>query len=77
MSIGEAWKGFMGTMDKEQAFELMDAFVEAGGNFIDSANNCMSFLSSIPSSSFILLPFPLSPSPLPFYEIVTTVLTPS
>ncbi|KAL2415636.1 putative aryl-alcohol dehydrogenase AAD4 [Exophiala dermatitidis] len=39
MSIGEAWKGFMGTMDKEQSFKLLDAYFEAGGNFIDTANN--------------------------------------
>lgn len=39
MSVGEAWKEFMGSMDKEQAFKLLDAFVEAGGNFIDTANN--------------------------------------
>lgn len=28
MSIGEAWKGFMGSMDKEQSFKLMDAYFE-------------------------------------------------
>ncbi|KAJ9619273.1 putative aryl-alcohol dehydrogenase aad14 [Taxawa tesnikishii (nom. ined.)] len=39
MSIGDAWSGFMGTMDKESSFKLLDAFVEAGGNFIDTANN--------------------------------------
>ncbi|OJJ02650.1 hypothetical protein ASPVEDRAFT_42154 [Aspergillus versicolor CBS 583.65] len=39
MSIGNAWSGFMGSMDKEQAFGLLDAFVAAGGNFIDTANN--------------------------------------
>ncbi|CAI4561908.1 CNT_collapsed_G0031250.mRNA.1.CDS.1 [Saccharomyces cerevisiae] len=39
MSIGDAWSGFMGSMDKEQAFELLDAFYQAGGNFIDTANN--------------------------------------
>jgi len=39
MSIGEAWKGFMGAMDKESSFKLLDAFYEAGGNFIDTANN--------------------------------------
>jgi aryl-alcohol dehydrogenase-like predicted oxidoreductase len=39
MSIGEAWKDFMGSMNKEQSFKLMDAFVEAGGNAIDTANN--------------------------------------
>ena len=39
MSIGEAWKQGMGSMDKTQSFKLLDAFVEAGGNFIDTANN--------------------------------------
>ncbi|ORY92787.1 NADP-dependent oxidoreductase domain-containing protein [Leucosporidium creatinivorum] len=39
MSIGGAWSEFMGTMDKESSFKLLDAFVEAGGNFIDTANN--------------------------------------
>lgn len=39
MSIGNAWSGFMGSMDKKQAFSLLDAFVAAGGNFIDTANN--------------------------------------
>ncbi|TFK79677.1 hypothetical protein K466DRAFT_668024 [Polyporus arcularius HHB13444] len=38
MSIGDKWAG-MGTMDKEASFKLLDAFYEAGGNFIDSANN--------------------------------------
>jgi hypothetical protein len=31
MSIGEAWKEFMGHLDKEGAFKLLDAFYEAGG----------------------------------------------
>ncbi|KAJ6115343.1 Aldo/keto reductase [Penicillium sp. IBT 16267x] len=39
MSIGDAWSEFMGSMDKEQSFKLLDAFVEAGGNFIDTSNN--------------------------------------
>lgn len=39
MSIGDAWSGFMGSMSKEQSFALLDAFVAAGGNFIDTANN--------------------------------------
>lgn len=34
MSIGDAWKDFMGAMDKEASFELLDAFRDAGGNFI-------------------------------------------
>lgn len=39
MSIGSAWSHFMGSMDREQSFKLLDAFVEKGGNFIDTANN--------------------------------------
>ena len=39
MSIGQAWSSVMGSMDKEASFKLLDAFVEAGGNFIDTANN--------------------------------------
>ncbi|EPS28423.1 putative aryl-alcohol dehydrogenase AAD14 [Penicillium oxalicum] len=39
MSIGDAWNQFMGSMSKEQSFKLLDAFFEAGGNFIDTANN--------------------------------------
>ena len=36
MSFGDAWKDFMGSMDKKSTFELLDAFVDAGGNFIDT-----------------------------------------
>lgn len=41
MSIGESeeWKEAMGSMDKETSFKLLDAYYEAGGNFIDTANN--------------------------------------
>ncbi|KAI0197838.1 aryl-alcohol dehydrogenase [Astrocystis sublimbata] len=39
MSIGSAWSENMGSMDKEKSFELLDAFFEKGGNFIDTANN--------------------------------------
>ncbi|KAF2664841.1 aryl-alcohol dehydrogenase AAD14 [Microthyrium microscopicum] len=39
MSIGEAWSDWMGSMNKEQSFKLLDAFYEKGGNFIDTANN--------------------------------------
>ncbi|KAL4864069.1 hypothetical protein BDV12DRAFT_176656 [Aspergillus spectabilis] len=39
MSIGDAWSSFMGSMDKETSFKLLDAFAAAGGNFIDTANN--------------------------------------
>lgn len=40
MSIGDKWEEFgMGTMSKESSFKLLDAFYDAGGNFIDTANN--------------------------------------
>lgn len=40
MSIGDQWhKVGMGDMDKEASFKLMDAYYDAGGNFIDTANN--------------------------------------
>ncbi|KAJ7589898.1 NADP-dependent oxidoreductase domain-containing protein [Mycena floridula] len=40
MSIGDKWNDHgMGAMNKESSFRLLDAFFEAGGNFIDTANN--------------------------------------
>ncbi|KAI0760166.1 Aldo/keto reductase [Fomes fomentarius] len=40
MSIGDKWAAHgMGAMDKASSFKLLDAFYEAGGNFIDTANN--------------------------------------
>ncbi|EMD36893.1 hypothetical protein CERSUDRAFT_137207 [Gelatoporia subvermispora B] len=40
MSIGDKWGPLgMGFMDKESSFKMLDAFYEAGGNFIDTANN--------------------------------------
>lgn len=40
MSIGDKWAKFgMGAMDKKSSVELLDAFYEAGGNFIDTASN--------------------------------------
>ncbi|THH00310.1 hypothetical protein EW026_g2211 [Hermanssonia centrifuga] len=39
MSIGDKWHPWgMGSMDKESSFKLLDAYYEAGGNFIDTAN---------------------------------------
>ena len=39
MSIGDKWdKIGMGAMDKDASFKLLDAFYEAGGNFVDTAN---------------------------------------
>lgn len=40
MSIGDKWESIgMGSMNKESSFKLLDAFYEAGGNFIDTANS--------------------------------------
>ncbi|KAH9055771.1 NADP-dependent oxidoreductase domain-containing protein [Lactarius vividus] len=40
MSIGDKWHEFgMGSMDKSTSFKLLDAYFDAGGNFIDTANN--------------------------------------
>ncbi|PAV15636.1 Aldo keto reductase [Pyrrhoderma noxium] len=40
MSIGDEWGKYgMGEMDKESSFKLLDAFFNAGGNFIDTASN--------------------------------------
>ncbi|KAL5332211.1 NADP-dependent oxidoreductase domain-containing protein [Aspergillus crustosus] len=38
LSIGDAWSSDLGSMDKESAFALLDAYAAAGGNFIDTAN---------------------------------------
>lgn len=39
MSIGTAWGKGMGEMTKESSFQLLDAYFDAGGNFIDTARN--------------------------------------
>lgn len=40
MNIGDQWEKLgMGAMNKESSFKLLDAYYEAGGNFIDTANN--------------------------------------
>ncbi|KAI8981353.1 Aldo/keto reductase [Trametes punicea] len=40
MSIGDKWHVIgMGAMTKESSFKLLDAFYEAGGNFIDTSSN--------------------------------------
>lgn len=38
MSLGDAWTGMLGSMDKTASFKLLDAYFEAGGNFIDTSN---------------------------------------
>ncbi|KAH9846372.1 Aldo/keto reductase [Lenzites betulinus] len=43
MSIGDKWHAIgLGEMNKESSFKLLDAFYDAGGNFIDTANNYQS-----------------------------------
>ncbi|KAF8591648.1 Aldo/keto reductase [Ramaria rubella] len=38
-NIGDKWEQFgMGSMNKETSFKLLDAYYDAGGNFIDTAN---------------------------------------
>ncbi|OCH91298.1 Aldo/keto reductase [Obba rivulosa] len=40
MNIGDKWSSSgLGGMNKENSFKLLDAFYEAGGNFIDTASN--------------------------------------
>ena len=41
MSIGESqqYASVIGQMDKESSFKLLDAYYDAGGNFIDTANS--------------------------------------
>ncbi|KAL7750172.1 hypothetical protein RI367_004344 [Sorochytrium milnesiophthora] len=38
-NFGTAWEELVGECSKESAFEIMDAYYDAGGNFIDTANN--------------------------------------
>lgn len=39
MSLGSAWPDFMGSVEEEKSFQLVDAYADGGGNFIDTANN--------------------------------------
>ncbi|KAJ3042508.1 hypothetical protein HK097_002002 [Rhizophlyctis rosea] len=39
MNFGTKWSEMLGECSKEEAFKIMDTFYEAGGNFIDTANN--------------------------------------
>lgn len=36
VNIGDAWNQIMGTMIEEQCFKLLDAFVDAGGELVDT-----------------------------------------
>ncbi|KAJ7609510.1 Aldo/keto reductase [Roridomyces roridus] len=37
-NIGDRWNALAGEMSKESSFELLDAYFDKGGNFIDTAN---------------------------------------
>ncbi|KAJ4490021.1 aryl-alcohol dehydrogenase [Lentinula aciculospora] len=39
MSIGDQWSAGFGSMDKQSSFKLLDTYYDAGGNWIDTANN--------------------------------------
>jgi aryl-alcohol dehydrogenase-like predicted oxidoreductase len=39
MTFGEDWGKFLRGASKEESKEIFDLFIEAGGNFIDTANN--------------------------------------
>ncbi|KAK7452193.1 putative aryl-alcohol dehydrogenase aad14 [Stygiomarasmius scandens] len=38
MTIGDQLTDYFGAMDKDSSFKLLDAYFDAGGNFIDTAN---------------------------------------
>lgn len=39
MSLGDAQAAQLGGMSEEQVFELLDAYYDLGGNYIDTANS--------------------------------------
>ncbi|KAJ3020720.1 hypothetical protein HKX48_000319 [Thoreauomyces humboldtii] len=39
MNFGDAWSDIVGVCSKETSFGIMDAFFDAGGNFLDTAGN--------------------------------------
>jgi len=39
MNLGTNWAPLLGSVSKNQAFELLDHFYQQGGNFIDTASN--------------------------------------
>ncbi|KAK9708095.1 hypothetical protein K7432_009828 [Basidiobolus ranarum] len=39
MNFGNKWGDFVGDITKEEAIKILDTYYEAGGNFIDTANN--------------------------------------
>ena len=43
MSIGDQWASGFGSMQKDSSFKLLDAYYDAGGNHIDTANRALLF----------------------------------
>lgn len=39
MNFGDAWKSYMGDCDQNATEQILDFYVENGGNFIDTSNN--------------------------------------
>lgn len=39
MSFGTAWDPHFGGVDRDAAFQVLDAYFAAGGNFLDCANS--------------------------------------
>ncbi|KAJ5356019.1 hypothetical protein N7517_010628 [Penicillium concentricum] len=39
MNFGDGWKQRLGECNKDVSFQILDAYYENGGNFIDTANN--------------------------------------
>ncbi|KAF7331093.1 Aldo/keto reductase [Mycena venus] len=68
MSIGDKWGALgMGAMDKESSFNLLDAYFDNGGNFMDTANNYQdesseSFIGEGSGISLSLRPRSIHPS---------------
>lgn len=46
MNLGNQWAGLGSKMSTEDAFEFLDAYYDAGGNFIDTANSYQGEYSS-------------------------------
>ncbi|KAF5377118.1 hypothetical protein D9757_008808 [Collybiopsis confluens] len=57
MSIGDQWNDFMGSMDKESSFKLLDAYFDLGGNFIGRCT-AISILLTISKNPFYAVTSP-------------------
>ncbi|KAI5801301.1 NADP-dependent oxidoreductase domain-containing protein [Geopyxis carbonaria] len=42
MNFGDTWQSILGTCSKSTTFDILDTFLDAGGNFIDTANDYQS-----------------------------------